>query len=189
MVFDPNDFVWMLSLSQFPWEGHDGFCIDEPLNQARVKTGNAAQQKDGILCPVCGKLSKIYERPMLPAAARFLIELVKLDQRYQGNKWIKYDECGYSARDYSHVEYFQLAQREPSDNRMGFTESNKGASGRWKPTSAGKLFVFGRNKVPRSLILYNSKVLGFSKTTISIQEAIGKGYNYGDLMKGVVVPP
>jgi hypothetical protein len=54
----------------------------------------------------------------------------------------------------------------------------------YKMTELGTRFVLGKIKVPRSLWLYNGKVIEVHKKSVSIQECLGKEYKYEDLLAG-----
>ena len=60
----------------------------------------------------------------------------------------------------------------------------KKTSGLWRPTLAGLDFVDNKIMVPSYCKLYNNKEYGFSPETINIIDALGKKFDYNELING-----
>jgi hypothetical protein len=70
-----------------------------------------------------------------------------------------------------------IEQQEQPDG-----ERSKKASGFWRPTELGVNFVRRMARVPSHVVLYNNEVEGFTETTTDIEEALGKHFDYAELM-------
>ena len=73
--------------------------------------------------------------------------------------------------------HYGLLERAP-----GKREDGSSRNGYYRVTAKGIAFVAGKLEVPRYVILYNNKVLGFSGETINVIQALKGRFNYQDLM-------
>ena len=143
----------------------------DTLAEARAMV--EAGRDDGIACPCCGQYAKVYNRKFNANMARFLISLFR---RHEELEWVHYRKCNFTGRDYPYVSLWGLAETNCSD------ETTKRMSGFWRLTPNGRLFVQGRIRVPSHCYLYNNEALHFSDTWTTIREALGKKFNYAELM-------
>jgi hypothetical protein len=128
----------------------------------------------GTTCPCCGQFCKLYKRKLNSNMARFLIDLVQQYERK--NRWVHFERCTYKGRDYSYLLQWGLAvtrQDKTTQKRM---------SGFWKPTQEGIDFVHNRISIASHVYLYNNGVRGFTKKRVTIVDALGKHFNYQELM-------
>jgi len=139
--------------------------------------------KEGVNCPCCGQLVKVYKRVIYSTTAR---DLIKLYLMHETNGWDKYyhiveilDEKKSGGGDFAKFLHWKLVEEMPKDEN----NTQKRTSGFWKLTSAGKMFVENKLKVRKYVLLYNSKVLGFEGDKINIKECLGENFNYEELMK------
>lgn len=138
-----------------------------------------ANRDKGTNCPCCGRPCKVYRRTIFGAMARFLIWLVKAyEQRDRMTAFIDILE-GPTQRsgDYAKLTYWGLI--EPMETRKGKVTRY------WRPTDKGRAFAYDKATVPKHALVYNNEVIGFSEERISIRDALGKQFEYTELMKGV----
>lgn len=131
---------------------------------------------DGSYCPCCGQQVKLYNRPFNSAQAIGLIKLVRFyanDPRYYHVTEIGVTESG---GEFARLERWGLISSQVNE------DTAKRTSGMWKPTEEGIRFARGITRVPSHILLFNRRTYGFSDTYIDIRDALGKKFNYSDLM-------
>lgn len=135
----------------------------------------------GVACPCCGQFCKVYRRKLYATMASWLIWLVRTHETRQD--WIHVTE-GPPQRggDFAKLTYWKLIVQRPLDAADHLL---KRTSGFWKPTDRGRAFVYGRINVPSHALVFDDRVLGFTDETVSIQEALGKRFDYNTLMQGI----
>jgi len=150
----------------------------DSLLEARVDV--KAGLDEGTTCPCCDQFAKRYRRPLNSGAARWLISLVLL---CEGHEWahtsdvIKGLTGALSGTDATTLlPHWDLIEAKPND------DSKKRTSGFWRPTDKGVDFVHGRITVQKTVIRYNNVREGFEGDEITIQDALGDKFNYGELM-------
>lgn len=133
----------------------------------------------GVDCPCCGQFVKRYTYHLNASIGATLISLYKLHEI--GSEWIhvnteiRPESGGY----FSLAKHWGLIeQREKDDHER----DAKRVSGYWKLTPKGNEFVRGIISVPKSVYCFDGKVLGFSEAQVNIHKALGKKFNYQELM-------
>ncbi len=137
--------------------------------------------KQGVKCPCCGQMVKLYKRRLNSAAALCLIDLLKKSGGKAGVA-VHITEIGKAST--SGGNFAQLAHWDlikPIRN----TDTPKRTSGKWCITAKGVDFVRSTITVPAYTFQFDGKCLGFSDERISIKQALGVKFNYSDLMAGV----
>lgn len=179
MTTDPNQIA-------LPFPAHnpvleplpDDFEDDTPISVIRAHI--LEHRLDGLACPACGQFAKEYKRKLNSTMVRGLIWLVQaagpdldwIHVQTKGPHWLV-SKGGCLAT----TAHWKLAERRPVDPREG-----KRASGIWRPTRLGSDFVHLRAQVPSHVYLYDNVVQGFSTEQIGVVEALGKHFNYHELM-------
>lgn len=133
-----------------------------------------ANWKTGVICPCCKQLVKLYATPFSSNMAIFLISLVRLYEKKK--RPIHYKECKFGSRNYPHLAKWNLMVTDKSET------SDKKTSGFWTPTKMGIDFVNNQCFVKSKAYLYNNTFYGFGGDDIKITDALGKKFNYQDLM-------
>lgn len=133
---------------------------------------------DGTDCPCCGQWVQVYERRIYGPVAVFLLWLVGASGR--GSEWVHVNEAPVlqgrrGGGDKDKLKLFGLAEDQRSE------DASKRSSGLWKPTPRGIRFASGEIEVPKYAYVFNKEVRGFSDETVSIQEALGKKYDYREV--------
>lgn len=150
------------------------------LGRARDLTTLEAETKtEGCLCPLCERLVKIYRRPLHSEMALFLIKLVK---RYQQHpRWYSTKELVPSvtkaSSDGVYLQHWGLIEKSDDTNR------GNAPCGLYRPTTEGIEFVHMNRRVPSHVHLLRNNRIGMSDKKIYITEALGKKFDYKELME------
>jgi hypothetical protein len=146
----------------------------------------------GAICPVCRQLVRMIEKELSPSMAYVLILMYRHFQT--ASDWL--DMAQYISNmvaigsevkggEWSKLKYWQLiVERPPEKKSIVNPKPPVKTQGMYKLTDLGTRFVLGKIKVPRSIWLYNGKVIEVHKKSVSIQECLGKEYNYEALLAG-----
>jgi len=141
--------------------------------------------KPGVECPCCTQLAKRYQRKLTSSMAyallliarafrtkrdwlhvpEYLTEVCRTGATIRGGDWAKLVHWGV-------IEAKPDEQRKDGSKRVGF----------YRLTQRGRDFVDGRIRVPKHVLIYNSKFYGFGDKTVSVQEALTDRFNYAELM-------
>jgi hypothetical protein len=78
------------------------------------------------------------------------------------------------------MAHWGLIEEKPKDEKK---ESRTSAL--WRPTVRGVRFARNQILIPSHVVLYNNRVEGCSESTISIVEALGRKFDYAELMAGM----
>lgn len=134
---------------------------------------------EGANCPCCGQMTKVYRRALNANMARLLIVLY----RDHGQEWVHASKAGDGTGDLAKLRYW------------GYVETNKPTagvpSGWWRVTAAGVAFVRGDVQAVRHALVFDGKCIGFadSNDTVTVHDALGDHFDYGDLMSAAGVAP
>lgn len=142
----------------------------------------------GTRCPCCGRLAKVYVERLHSSMARSLVWMV---QRWEAARlpdgappdgfWIEPQREAprhvLRSRKLGRLEHWALLESRPN-----VEDPTKRTSGQWRPTLLGVRFVNDSATVPSRIYLYQNRVVGQEKTRIGIRDALGKRFNYEELM-------
>ncbi len=144
---------------------------------------------DGVVCPCCDQFCKLYRRKLNSGMARALIAIATVQNRVETqtreldiNFFVETPKLRFSNGEYARLRWWGLLEQRKlrQDEKESGEKKN---SGRWRLTDKGRQFVEGKIRIPRDIFIYNNVVTGFSIEDISIHEALGKKFNYDELMK------
>lgn len=151
--------------------------MSKVLPQSELTFPNADK---GYNCPCCGQLCKRYYRKLNCNQAMTMIALF----RKKKFGFVRIEEFlrvhGYPrSGDFPYLVHWKLLEkmegkRTDGSNRNGF----------YKLTDKGRQFVMEQIKVPQTLIYYNGKCEGFEGKEVGIREALGKKFDYRELLEG-----
>lgn len=166
----------------------DMFCprLPEPDNSLRSARQRVQHHlPEGITCPCCGQLCKLYRRSLNSGMTRSLIWLVRY-QEWSGEEWIDVPKHApryvLASREMGKLVHWGLAEDKPND------DDRQRTSGMWRPTKKGIAWVYMEVTVPSHVLLYNNQLYGFSGQPVNVQEALGQRFDYETLMHDPVVP-
>lgn len=147
------------------------------------------QRVEGVRCPCCNQLAKIYKRSMLSTSARTLIAMY-LETRGTDNFIHIPTLVQRRVRDKAHQggsstlgAYWGLIEEERERRPDG------GRKGWWRLTPKGLAWVLGRTTIPHYAYTYNSRVVEVSGPPVSIRQALGTGFDYEEMMGPAMPPP
>ncbi len=144
--------------------------------------------EQGAECPCCHQFVKRYRRKLNRGMAQFLIRLwIRTREGYnpeKGGRWVhsaEFQDLMYN-RDYSKLHWWGLIEPHPNSREEALPD--RSSNGLWRITPLGVEFVLRRTRVPSHSLSFNKKVYGFEGNQIDIIEALGKKFNYAELMAG-----
>lgn len=134
----------------------------------------------GYNCPCCGTFLKRYYRKMNANMAVTIIAM------YVKKKFgfIRVEEFlrlnGYQrSGDFPYLVHWGILEKMPGERIDGSKKT-----GFYKLTDKGRQFVKGEITVKQTMIFYKGKCEGFEGDEITIQQALGKKFDYRELMNG-----
>ncbi len=145
----------------------------------------------GCRCSVCGHYVRKYRKTIYNVSAYALILIYKLTLKLNPDggwlhitkEFAKHFGLHASAYDYSQLERWGLTERKKPN-----LEKNKPSNGFYRITQLGIDFVEGRAKVKKYLWMYNGKVLEWEDEETTLKEALGKKFDYQELMADCPAP-
>jgi hypothetical protein len=150
--------------------------LEAAKSELREKLGKGAR------CPCCSQFAKIYKRRITSRQARGIIVIY----RKAGTNWAHVPTLspvlfGDSA-EVSKLRYWKLIE-ESSEVR-----DDGGRAGWWRITALGACYVNDRITVPKYACIYDSRLLKLEGELVGIRDALGKKFNYYELMGTVPSP-
>lgn len=145
----------------------------------------------GTTCSICDRFGKTYTYTLWWAMAHALCVLYMAirDESPDGevilkggwihvaNYWLQHFDDNAARTQYSKLQHWGFIY--PSDH---LPHAGSRGSGFWRLTKKGRQFVLGKIRVPRSITLFDNKVVGIATGTISVQEALVLKFDYAVLM-------
>jgi hypothetical protein len=171
-VWDPSSF----SLPPTDLSMNEGRTL---LIVRLVDVGNSTQ------CPCCTRHVKMWKRKLYNSMVRWLMWIVQESDAEiaRGNTegWVNYEK-GPRFQDYSKLQYWGLIEPRPH------TPEEKGTAGVgvWRPTKLARDFVAEKVELPTHAYVYNNVVYGFTEERITIRVALGKKFDYAEMLRGDV---
>lgn len=134
----------------------------------------------GYNCPCCGQLCKRYYRKFNANMALALIVLYRnMDKGFIHLENLLADKGFKRCGDASYLRHYKLIEAMDKPREDGSKRN-----GHYKITGLGIMFVEGKSTVQNTYIIYNNKHEGFEGPEISIVDALGKKFDYRELMDG-----
>ena len=139
----------------------------------------------GLNCPCCGQYCRSYTRKITYGQCWCLIKLSALQIDLPvGDRWVHVErelKSNTMAADFSKLRFWDLVISKSTLKEGG------GSGGFWQLTPLAWEFIFNLVRIPKKIHLYDNKLIGKSKETINIQEALESGkFNYNELMADVL---
>lgn len=141
-----------------------------------------ALREKGVVCPCCGRFSKVYKRGITGSMARSLIALYWYFKQPDAEEWVHSHRylTGLklnSANDVALLRHWGLIEA-----KQEVTEDGNPRNGYHRITKAGRDWVEGKTTIPRRLVLYNQECVDFDGEPIGIERALGKRFDYQEVM-------
>lgn len=137
----------------------------------------------GLPCPCCGQFVKLYKRTITSSMARGLVAMYQHPNKGHYIHVPDYFDtldlpnAVRSTGDFAKLRYWGFI-----DQYVGFREDGSRRNGMYKITDLGCRFVKNEVGAPKYVELYNGQFHNFSGKIITIREALGKKFNYMELM-------
>jgi hypothetical protein len=138
-----------------------------------------AGREDGVQCPCCRRLVRVYKRKLNGGMAVALCRLVVLYQERQEAVHVRELFDPSSKLDFSQLRFWGLAVTLPKE------EGQHGRrSGYWEPTTKGIDFVYGRASAPshRIHVPGTEETLAWETKQVHIGDVLPDGFDYDELM-------
>lgn len=131
----------------------------------------------GVECPLCEQFAKVYRRKIHAGMAADLIRVYARKQR----QWHHVRTVlGHDGGDYAKLQHWGLIVESGERRADGSTRA-----GWWAITAAGEAYVHNQLTVPKYARLYAGRCLNLTGDLVSVRDALGKRFNYAELMAGV----
>lgn len=140
----------------------------------------------GARCPCCDRYARAYRRILGSSMATALICLYR-ESKKTGEEWVHAKTAIHKGMqgsklfkglDYGVLKFWGLIEANPEHN-----DETKPSSGFWRVTNLGKDFVEKRTAVQKYSIVYDNRFLRLEGPVWTIDEALGKHFNYQELME------
>lgn len=145
-----------------------------PLFEARSKLRELVD--DGHECPCCRQFAKVYRRRIHASMAAGLIAFYRAYDLAWGYVPDVLPTDRLSA-DFPKLRYWRLIEEELEERDDGSSRT-----GRWRVLPYGAAFVAGRVSVPKYARVYDGRCLGLVGDPVTIRDALGKRFDYAELM-------
>jgi len=152
---------------------------DDNNTLGETKAWLQARMRDGVKCPCCTQLAKIYRRTITSQMALWLMWLVR-ETAEAPDGWVDIKtNIDLRGGDYAKLRYWGLLEHQTNDDPA------KRSSGLWRPTPVAVAFVQDRVRLHKHVLIFDDQFLSFDgDAMIGIREALGKKFNYEELMRG-----
>ena len=140
--------------------------------------GAVFESGKGVDCPCCGRRVQRYKRHINSAMAATLIWTCR--EFFRTQDWVPVARDGprlaIKNREYARLRHWGLIEAKPN------ADPKKRDSGFWKPTSAAYTYIRREARLPKTKYVFKNTVLGESEETADVVEALGKNFDYAELM-------
>lgn len=149
-----------------------------------------ARFKKGAECPCCHQFVKLYKRPFNKSMAYVLLLIACYYRGDAVDEWLhvpsyiaemvadKPRRAAAVRGDWAKLKFWGLIEEKPEVRDDGSPRV-----GYWKLTQLGRQFVAREVKVPSHVFIYNGTPLRrIVDEMITIDEALGKEFNYDEIM-------
>jgi hypothetical protein len=158
----------------------------DSVSLAFVQEWLAARIRSGEKCPCCTQLTKVYARTITATMAYALIQIYRHAEA-GGEEWLHVPDylsrvckLGPTTRG---GDWAKLTAWGLLEEAEGVRDDGSPRTGYYRITDAGKAFVRGESMLPKYALFYDSRVLRLDdNSTITINSALGKKFNYAELM-------
>ena len=156
------------------------------LGKAREWLRDQVRQKRASpeRCPCCNRQVKIYERTINSGQAAALIWSYRWF-KYHPGEWLHIGQYLNETEDYTSGEHAKLTYWGLLERSSELRPDGSKRNGYYRLTKKGEDFILDRIRLTSHIVLYNDKLLRLisKKPDISIIDALGKDFNYRELMQ------
>ena len=132
----------------------------------------------GYYCSCCKSFVKRYTRTFNSNMALALIVLYQTREKGFIHLELTMMARGYKrSGDAAYLRHYRLIEPLKEDREDGSPKN-----GKYRITGAGIMFCEQKTKVQSKFLIFNNQCEGFTGDEITISEALGKRFNYSELM-------
>lgn len=144
---------------------------------AQIKVWIRRHAAEGVHCPACDQLVKVYRRKVNSGMARSLIQMYRVGKL----DWVHVPtQIGARSREEGKLAYWGLVEEQK------MVRDDGGRAGYWRVTALGEAFLKQQVTVPKYAHVYNGKVLFLDPSEqVTIKDALGTDFDYAELMAGL----
>lgn len=138
--------------------------------------------REGVICPCCTQLVKVYQRKLTSTMVKNLAQLAQKFE--QTHDWVHIHDIGLTSGsgDFAKLQYWGFIMSKKND------DSKKRCSGLWMPLKKASDFLYRDLPVPKAMNVFNGKCIGpvcddggsIPRTTA--REAAGDKFDYAELI-------
>lgn len=142
-----------------------------------------ANWEQGVDCPCCGRLVKLYPYTLNANACASLAWINNLGV-LDDNGWVHVQKMFSNVykRNATAMSYILLKHWNFIEAKPGNDDPAKKASGYWRITDKGRSFLRGEISVPRTAMVYKDGARDFKGKPITFKQALGVKFSYSELM-------
>lgn len=159
---------------------------EQAMTRARLRLREGVYTREGIICPCCKRLAKVYKRRINKGMIRALIAMVKAQAKLPEGEYVKVGKNGQvhtSGGDYGKLHnLWGLIEPKPGDDRR--VDGSKRV-GYWRVTKAGLMFVRGEVAVRKYLFEFGGTRVrdpDDADTSLALIGALVDEYDYDEMM-------
>jgi len=132
----------------------------------------------GVRCACCGQFAKIYTRKINSSMVRSLIKFVKYYDHRLASEWVHAANIlpPPVGSDFPKLRFWGLIESKCDYKLDG------NSAGMWRVLPKGYAFAAGKVTVPEKIKIYDNVLYGHSENETTIQKALGRHFNYNELM-------
>ena len=145
--------------------------------------------KKGVECPCCHQYVKLYGRTINASMAYALILVSQYFDAHTDEEWLHVSNYLSDLKIPAPVkmggDFVKLRHWGLIESAQGRREDGSKRNGYHRITEKGRRFVKRMASVPSKVFIYNDRVLGVDSKPMTIDDALGKKFNYDNLMANV----
>lgn len=166
---------------------YDPHCADpDSQSIASARLYIRENQGEGVECPCCRRLVKVYRRTITSAMAYKLIQfyeqtVIHLEAGGSREDFIKFTDI--LGGDFAKLRYWLLIDRPPKEERKDIaSENGTREPGLWRLTPRGRAFVENRMAIEKYCFVIDGRCDGVGGKSIDIRDALRNKFNFDQLM-------
>jgi hypothetical protein len=155
------------------------YVPDDSWTLGQAKAWLRERLDDGAECPCCTQRAQRYHRKLNSSATHALILMYRAHRREWGHG-PSTSTVARAGGELARCRYWHLIEEADWQREDG------GRAGWWRITDLGEQFIYNRVKVPSHAYIYDNRLMKLDdRVTINIVEALGRHFNYHELMLGL----
>lgn len=143
---------------------------------------------EGVECPCCHQFVKRQKRILYSSMAYVLILIYKEQKKIGMDEWVNVHQLMRNQKinvpDYTKFKFWDFLEA-----KIERRDDDSSRNGMWRITRKGVAFIKGQILAPKYFWVYNDKVFGASDQQVNIKEALGKKFDYMEMMGDVYPLP